>query len=134
MGDLNLTGQLNLMGSLELKPSGKLTINHVEALVEGAEGNGVPVMLPPPPAGPSDAGPKVVVKKSFNATVKVNGKLLVTQGVTVQGSSGTWPGMVQASTINAMVTAGGIHINVVGDQAITLPTGTPGFLTPTSGQ
>jgi len=134
MGDLNLTGPLNLMGLLELKPSGKLTIGNVEALVEGAEGQGVPVILPPPPAAPADSGPKVVVKKSFNATVKVNGKLLVTQGVAMQGNNGIWPGMVQASTINPMVKAGNIPINVLGDQSITLPTGSPGFLSAKSGQ
>jgi hypothetical protein len=131
MGDLVLTGMLNLSGTLELKPSGKLKIGSLEALVEAAEGNGAPVPLPPP--APVDTGTKVTVKKSFNATIKVNGKALVTQGVTMQGNTPTWPGMVQASIGNPTVTANHIPINVVNDLAMTLPTGAPTPLT-TSGQ
>lgn len=131
MTDLVLSGMLNLTGTLDLKPSGKLKIGALEALVEAAEGTGAPVPLPPP--GPVDTGTKVKVQKSFNATVTANGKALVTQGVTMQGNTPTWPGMVQASIGNPTVTANFIPINVANDLAVTLPTGAPAPLT-TSGQ
>ena len=132
MGDLVLNGALNLMGMLELKPSGKLKIGSLEALTEKAEGTGAPVPLPPP--APVDTGTSVKVQKSFTATVKVNGKLLLTPGVTMQGNSPTWPGMVMPSMGNTgPVTVNFIPVNVANDQAITLPTGAPTPLT-TSGQ
>jgi hypothetical protein len=131
MTDLVLSGMLNLSGTLDLKPAGKLKIGALEALVEAAEGTGAPVPLPPP--APVDLGTKVTVQKSFNATVTANGKALVTQGVTMQGNTPTWPGMVQASIGNPGVRANFIPINVAGDLAVTLPTGAPAPLT-TSGQ
>jgi uncharacterized Zn-binding protein involved in type VI secretion len=127
MTNLDLSGPLNLAGMLDLKPSGKVTIAKVEALVQGATGQGAPVPLPPP------AGTKVTVRLSFNSTVTANGKAIVTQGVTMQGDIPTWPGVVQPSTANKLVTVNHIPINVVGDLALTLPTGTPAPLT-TSGQ
>ena len=43
-------------------------------LVTGASGTGVPVIQPPPPAGPLDTGTDVKVNVSFNQTVTVGGK------------------------------------------------------------
>jgi uncharacterized Zn-binding protein involved in type VI secretion len=122
MGQLNLTGKLDLVGTLALQD--KVLVNGVEALVEGAESLTTPqVILPPPPAAPLDAGPKAAVVASFNKTITANGKAIVTQGMTLQGTQQTWPGMVLPSSANQTVTANGAAINVVGDKGITFPNG-----------
>lgn len=135
MADLVLKGQLNLVGSLKLAADGgKVKVQQKEVLVQvgrtdAAQGTGIPVILPPPPAGPLDQGQDVRVFNSFNSsvTVKVDGKdvPVVALGLCIQGSNpgGTWPGMVLPSTVNATVTINRVRINVVGDSAITLPNG-----------
>ena len=135
MGDLILSGMLNLAGTLKLKGAegGKVKVGTSEVLVEttrGAgpsHGQGVPVILPPPPAAPSDPGVDAWIFKSFNATVTANDKAIITQGLYAQGNPGTatWPGMVQLSIGNLTVTINFTAINVVGDLGTTLPTGTP---------
>jgi hypothetical protein len=122
MGQLNLTGKLDLVGTLALKD--KVLVNGVQALVEGAESPATPsVILPPPPAGPLDPGTKVTVVASFNKTITASNKAIVTQGMTLQGNNQTWPGMVLPSSANQTVTANGAAINVVGDKGITFPNG-----------
>ena len=122
MANLDLSGPLNLMGNLTLKGAsgGKVTIGGVEILVEvppgnmPAQGSAPPVMMPPPPAGPSDPGLFVNVINSFNKTVMVGSKPAVALGMVMQGNVPTWPGMVLPSQGNtAPVTANGIPINVV---------------------
>lgn len=136
MGNLNLKGMLNLQGNLNLvgASGGFVTVNNLQALVEAQRGVGTPhgnapapVPIPPPPAAPSDPGLGVWIFKSFNATVKADGKNIVTQGMCAQGNPGTatWPGMVQPSTNNPGVTINHIPINVVGDMGTILPTGAP---------
>jgi len=125
MGDLKLTGPLNLMGNLTLKD--KVFVNNVEALVEGNNlGTAPPVILPPPPASPSDPAPPVSILASFNKTIKAGTKCIVAQGVVMQGSVPTWPGMMlpsQGNTSPSLVSANGLPINVVGDQAVIFPSG-----------
>ncbi len=138
MGDLVLKGLLNLKGMLKLagKDGGKVKVGAVEALVEVAkgqagasQGQGVPVILPPPPASPTDPGVDGWIFKSFNSTVTAGDKNIVTQGMCALGnpSTATWPGMVQASIGNPTVTINNIPINVVGDMATVLPNGAPLF-------
>ncbi len=100
-------------------------VDAAEVLVEGATGKGIPVIQPPPPAGPIDDGTDVKVQKSFNSTIKANGKNIVALGICIQGTlpNGTWPGMILESTVNKTVTINQVRINVVGDTAITLPNG-----------
>lgn len=127
MADLILSGNLLLSGTLKLATTsgGKVKVDSAEVLVvEGAEGKGIPVIQPPPPATPVDTGPKVVIKQSFNRSVTANNKTIVAQGVCMQGNTPTWPGMVLPSTQNnGAVKANGIPINVEGDSGITLPNG-----------
>ena len=143
MADLKLSGMLNLKGNLELKTQGgKVKVNDVEALVELQRGVGAshgvavaPVLIPPPPAAPSDPGLDVWIFSSFNKTIKANGVNIVAQGMCAQGNPGTatWPGMVQPSMGNPGVTANAIPINVMGDMGTILPSGAPASFT-SSGQ
>ena len=123
MGDLKLTGPLKLLGSLTLKD--KVSAGGVEVLVEGNNlGNAPPVILPPPPASPSDPALQVSILASFNKTVKAGTKCIVAQGMVMQGSVPTWPGMMLPSQNNTSpVSANGIPMNVVGDQAVIFPSG-----------
>jgi hypothetical protein len=126
MGDINLVGPLDLMGTLTLKDT--VTINGVEALVVANNiGTGVPpVILPPPPAAPTDPAPQVSIIVSLNLTVMAGSKPIVAQGMLMQGATPTWPGMVLPSNINSgptAVKAGGLAINVVGDQGTVFPSG-----------
>ena len=126
MADLILKGSLNLSGTLRLAGAGggHVKVGDDDVLVTpGAEGTGVPVIQPPPPSTPADAGTKVTIQKSFNESVTAGGKAVVAQGITIQGNSSTWPGMMLPSTKNATVQINGIAINVKGDQGITLPNG-----------
>lgn len=129
MGDLNLMGLLNLTGDLKLSgDGGKVTVAGSEVLLEDsgvAHGTGVPVILPPPPASPIDAGTDAKIFKSFNATVTVDNKSIVTMGLHLQGDAGTWPGMVLTSIVNPTVSINYLAINVVGDQGVTLPNSGP---------
>ena len=65
MADLKLKGLLNLLGNLKLNPQGgKVLIGDagLEALVENAAGQAAPpVLIPPPPASPTDPGTGVKV-------------------------------------------------------------------------
>jgi hypothetical protein len=132
MANLDLKGPLTLLGNLTLQASGggKVTIEGKEILVEvapgasPAQGTSSPVILPPPPAAPSDPAPNVNVINSFNKTVKIGSKAVVAQGLVMQGSIPSWPGMMLPSQGNTSpVTAGGLPVNVVGDQAIIFPSG-----------
>ncbi len=130
MGDLVLGGDLNLIGALDLKgDGGKVKIDGNEVLVEkppgNAHGKGVPVIVPPPPFGPIDAGPDAKIIKSFNATVTINGEIAVAMGLHLQGDTSMWPGMVMPSSNNAGVKANYLPINVQQDTGITLPNGGP---------
>lgn len=132
MADLELSGTLDFSGTLDLAADGgKVTIDGREVLLEltgtapVAHASGAsPVILPPPPASPTDPAPLVSVIASFNKTVKVGGKPIVAQGMVMQGSTPTWPGMVLPSRNNTgPVSCGMLPINVVGDQAVIFPTG-----------
>jgi hypothetical protein len=127
MANLTLKGTLNLLGKLDLNPDGgKVLIGDagLEALVENAEGQAPPVILPPPPAAPSDPGPTVKVISSFNKTVTAGGKNLVALGIVMQGNIPSWPGMMLPSAGNTgPVTINGIPINVQQDQATIFPSG-----------
>jgi len=133
MGDLDLGGSLNLMGDLTLNADGgKVTIGGAgnEILVEvaptanPAQGSASPVIMPPPPSGPSDPAPSVNVINSFNKTVKVGSAAVVAQGMVMQGSTPTWPGMMLPTQMNqGPVTAGGLPVNIIGDQAVIFPSG-----------
>ncbi|WP_373499808.1 hypothetical protein [Desulfococcus sp.] len=135
MGDLVLSGLLNLKGMLTLagRDGGKVKVDTFEVLVvaqKGAgpsHGQGVPVILPPPPASPIDTGVDVWIFESLNATVTASGKNIVTQGMCAQGNPGTatWPGMVQASIMNPTVTINSIPVNVTGDMGLIIATGAP---------
>ncbi len=128
-----MSGQLNLAGSLKLAAAGgKVKAGEDAVLVEvgitgSKQGSGIPVIQPPPPAGPIDSGTDAKVTKSFNSsvTVKVSSTYLpvVALGVTCQGNTSIWPGMVLPSTKNAGVAINRVPVNVVGDTAITLPNG-----------
>ena len=136
MTDLLLTGMLNLTGSLKLAANnGKVMAAGKEILVVvgltgSSQGNGIPVILPPPPAPkPLDDGAEVRIIKSFNDSVMVNTsngyKHAVALGLTMQGDVlKCWPGMILPSTNNTtMVTINRIAINVKDDTAVTLPNG-----------
>jgi hypothetical protein len=138
MGDLRLTGMLNLQGTLDLAPAvagGKVLAGGLPVLVvPGAKGKAtVPVLLPPPPAKPTDTGFDVAVIVSFNQSVTAGGKAIVTQGMCLQGDMMSWPGMVAPSVGNAGVKVNNVAMNVENDQATILPTGAPAVLN-TSGQ
>ena len=138
MADLTLKGTLTLLGNLQLNPDGgRVLIGEagLEALVEEASGQGAPpVILPPPPSGPSDAGTGVKVISSFNKTVTAHGKNLVALGIVMQGNAPSWPGMMLPSVGNTgRVTINGVPINVVNDQATVFPSGGVGTFT-ASGQ
>lgn len=126
MGQLILKGDLKLLGSLDLKD--KVMVDTAEALVElpasdaQGHGTGAPVMQPPPPAGPINTGPKVVVVSSFNKTITAGGKAIITMGMAMQGEPPLWPGLVTPST-NSGVQANGLAIAVVGDKAQIFPSG-----------
>jgi len=131
MADLKLKGVLNLMGTLSLNPDGgKVLIGDagLEALVEEVEGQAAPpVLIPPPPASPSDPGIKVKVISSFNKTVTANGKNIVALGIVMQGDVPSWPGMMAPSAGNPTVTINFIAINVQNDQATIFPSGGAGL-------
>lgn len=133
MADLTVKGVINLLGNLKLNPQGgKLLIGDagLEALVEQAEGQAAPpVLIPPPPASPSDPGVKVKVISSFNKTVTVNGKNIVALGIVMQGDVPSWPGMMLPSAGNPTVTINRIAINVANDQATIFPSGGVGTFT-----
>ena len=101
-----------------------MTVNGVEALVEQAQGQAPPFIFPPPPGSPVDAGPTVKVLVSLNKTVTAANKAIVTQGIAMQGSTPTWPGMVMRGS--GTVTVNEIPINVVGEQAQIFPSGASG--------
>jgi hypothetical protein len=125
VGDLNLKGMLNLKGLLTL--GDKVLVGGEEALVVlqpgQKHGEAPPVILPPPPASPVDVGTGVVIIVSLNQTVKAKDKVIVTQGMAMQGNTSMWPGMVLPSTKNSGVTINFIPINVKGDQAVIFPSG-----------
>lgn len=126
MADLILSGTLDLSGSLKLNGSagGKVKVGSAEVLTVDAKGSGVPVLQPP--QAPLDEGTDVKVARSFNSSVSANGKLVVTQGLTKQGSQAKnypWPGMILPSAENKGVKVDGLAINVKSDQAMTLPNG-----------
>ncbi len=138
MADLELSGLLDLSDNLSLAADGgKVVIDGKEVLVEQTpstrpahSGGGVPVILPPPPAVPTDPGPFVNVINSFNKTVKIGGKAIVAQGMAMQGggtsSALTWPGMVLPSQGNTgPVTCNKLPVNVMGDMALIFPMGAP---------
>jgi hypothetical protein len=133
MADLKLKGVLNLIGNLKLNADGgKVLVGDagLEALVEEAQGQGVPpVLIPPPPASPSDPGTKVKVISSFNKTVTAHNKNIVALGIVMQGNAPSWPGMMLPSAGNPTVTINFIAINVVNDQATIFPSGGVGTLT-----
>jgi hypothetical protein len=138
MADLELVGPLDLVGTLDLVgDGGKVVVGGVRALVENAEGKGIPVVLPPPPASPLDTGTKAVCLKSLGAGITAGTKTLVTTGLVLQGDSGAWPGMLTPSTVNTgpgVVTANGLPVNVVGDSATIFPNGAPAAFSGKSGQ
>lgn len=132
MANLDLKGPLDLAGDLTLQgdSGGKVTIGGVEVLVERmpadrpAHGSAPPVIVPPPPGAPADVGPFVNVINSFNKLVKVGTKAAVAQGMVMQGNTPMWPGLVLPTQNNSPpVTASGLPINVVGDQAVVFPSG-----------
>jgi len=134
MAGLQLSGTLDFSGDLRLDGGGgKVTIGGKEVLVEQAASpqsahcsDATPVILPPPPATPTDPSPFVSVIASFNKTVKIGGKAIVAQGMVLQGSQPGWPGMVLPSQGNTgPVTANHLPMNVVGDQAVIFPSGAP---------
>lgn len=137
MANLELSGALDLSGNLNLAADGgKVLVGGKEVLVEQGptlrpahSSGGVPVILPPPPANPTDPGPFVNVITSFNKTVKIGGKAIVAQGMAMQGggtsSALTWPGMVLPSQNNTGPVRCGLPVNVVGDQAVIFPMGAP---------
>lgn len=149
MADLVLNGPLELMGSLTLAGSdgGKVIAGSAEVLVESSapggphHGTGPPVILPPPPAAPTDPGPNVWVVSSFYKLVTVKtatgSRPVVALGMVMQGNVPTWPGMVLPSQSNvqpAAVAVNRVPVNVLGDQAVILPTGAPVALGAGSGQ
>ena len=121
------------MLALQGADGGKVKAGEFEVLVEvskgvgSSQGQGAPVIMPPPPASPIDTGVDCWVFKSFNATVTAGGKNIITQGMCALGNSGTatWPGMVQASIGNPTVTINNVQINVQKDMATIFPNGAP---------
>ena len=131
MADITLKGTLNLVGNLTFD-GGKLLIGEAkaQALVEVLPSDppqcsaAPPVMLPPPPLGPTFPQPTVWIVSSFNQTVKAKNKAVVALGMAMQGQNAApWPGMVLPSSGNPTVTINGIPINVVNDQAVIFPSG-----------
>jgi hypothetical protein len=133
MADLVLEGVLNLEGLLTLEGSsgGKVKVGSNEVLVEVLPSgppqcsSASPVILPPPPAPPTQPQPTVWIVNSFNKTVKAGTLAIVAQGMAMQGMTGAplWPGMVLPSTGNPTVTINNIPINVVNDKAAIFPSG-----------
>jgi hypothetical protein len=130
MADLVLKGRLDFRGNLTLKGAGgKVKVDSSEVLVElqppQSHGTAPPVILPPPPAAPLDAGPSVVILSSFNKTVKAGTKAIVTLGMVLQGDGARpWPGMVLPSQGNTgPVSVNQIPMNIAGDQAVIFPSG-----------
>lgn len=125
---INLKGTLNLVGNLTFK-GGKLKVESVEVLVEtvapapdAPQGQAAsPVMIVPPPGSLADPGLGVWVINSFNKQVKAGTRAVVAQGMVMQGSTPTWPGMVMPGS--ATVTINHIPINVANDQATIFPSG-----------
>jgi hypothetical protein len=135
MADLKFTGTLDLSGTLRLSAStGKVKAGDREMLLENITATGIPVIQPPPPGTPIDNGPTVKLKSSFNTSITIGGKNVVAQGITLQGDKEIWPGIVLPSTSNQTVTINRIPINVLGDQAMTLPNGGSASFSSTSGQ
>lgn len=143
MAGLKLAGTLNLAGMLTLDASGgKVTAGGAEVLVESSapgephHGTGAPVILPPPPATPTDAGLKVWVVSSFYKFIAVKSatgnKPVVALGMVMQGDLPMWPGMVLQGP--STVTLNRVPVNVLGDQAVIFPTGAPVGLSVGSGQ
>lgn len=143
MADLKLSGSLNLGGTLKLSATrgGKVLVMEKAVLLEGAQGQGIPVIQPPPPGTPLNTGTNVKVVHSFNSSVMVKAKSgdylpAVALGACFQGDDKKpvlWPGMVLPSTQNQSVTINRIPVNIEGDSAITLPNGGSATLD-TSGQ
>lgn len=145
MGEINLKGMLNLAGTLTLKD--KVKINGIEALVvlnpltdAPQTSAAVPIIQPPPPATPTDAGTSIWVTQTPNMGIKAGQKLLVAGGMAQQGGMPagakgppSWPGTMPPSTLNPGVTINQVAINVVGDLAAITPPGAPAPLT-SSGQ
>jgi hypothetical protein len=134
MADMLLAGNLNFKGSLNLVADGGVVkANQKEVLIEVPRGQAgeahgqapAPVPIPPPPASPSDPGLDVWIFKSFNSSVTVRGRKIVTQGMCAQGNPGqaSWPGMVQGSLKNPGICVNAIAMNVVDDLGTILPTG-----------
>lgn len=125
MADLNLNGPLNLVGRLNLVgQGGKVLVRGAQALVEGAEGKGVPVPLPP--QSPQDPGKAATCVKSLGAGITAANKTLVTTGMVLQGDKNSWPGMLGPSGVNSgptAVTANRLPINVLQDKATIFPNG-----------
>jgi hypothetical protein len=143
MGDLTLSGNLTLMGNLNLVGDGGLVkVGSAEVLVEGsAPTNGaqgtaaMPVIQPPPPAGPVNPGTSVNLISSFNKTVKANNQNIVALGIVLQGSPLQWPGMMLPSTNNTeVVSIAGVPVNVMMDQATIFPSGGVATFDGASGQ
>lgn len=134
MADLNLKGTLKFAGSLDLQASGgKVKVEGKEALVVGATGTGAPILLPPPPAKPTDDGTEVQVMSSLNQTVKAKGTPIVVTGSTVmQGNVPTWPGTVLPGAGHVQVN--GVGVSVVNDQAVITAQPSPPAIITESGQ
>ena len=89
MGDLQLSGLLDLSGDLSLAADGgKVTIAGLEVLVELTPTarpahckSAVPAILPPPPAAPLDVGPLRQRRQQLQQDVKIGGKAIVAQGI-----------------------------------------------------
>jgi hypothetical protein len=128
MADLKLSGNLNLSGILNLvADGGKVKVGGAEVLVVSgqATGTGIPVIQPPPPATPLEPGTDVTIISSFNGTVTASASraAIVAQGICMQGTSPTWPGIVLPSSNNRTVMIAGTPANVAGDFGVTLPNG-----------
>lgn len=126
MATLTLKGLLNLTGVLKFNPAGgKVLIGDsgLEALVEGAEGEAPPVLIPSPPATPTDPGIRIKVVSSFNRSVTAGGKNIVALGSVMQGDIPSWEGMMLPSLSNKSVTVDMVLINVQHDQATIIASG-----------
>jgi hypothetical protein len=125
MGDLELSGPLNLMGNLTLRD--RVLVRGQEVLVVADDiGTAPPVILPPPPASPIAPQPQVSIVASFNLTVMAGSAPIVAQGMLMQGVPATWPGMVLPSTGNSgptAVKANGLPVNIMGDTGTVFPSG-----------
>lgn len=134
MADLNLKGTLKFAGSLDLRGSGgKVKVEGKEALVVGATGTGIPILLPPPPAKPTDDGTEVQVMNSLNQTVKAKGTPIVVAGSEVmQGNVPTWPGKLLPGAGHVQVN--GVGVSVVNDQAVITAQPSPPAIITESGQ